>query len=91
MYQNNFTHTVEPALSSHPRGMAKSPLNLGGNSAQERGGDARRKFRTKPLKETDWAWPTFFLLLKETMLRHRQMKNTVTFNDGRHYHRILLP
>ena len=48
MYQNNFTHTVEPALSSHPRGMAKSPLNPGGNSAKERGGDARRKFRTKP-------------------------------------------
>ena len=25
----------------------------GGNSAYERGGDARRKFRIKPLKETD--------------------------------------
>ena len=27
--------------------------------------------------------PSFFWPLKETMLKHRQMKNTVTFNDGR--------
>ena len=26
---------------------------------------------------------SFFLPLKETMLKHRQTKNTVTFNDGK--------
>ena len=57
----------------------------GGDSAYERGGDARRKFWIKPLKETDLgvAQPFFFWPLKETLLKHRQMKNTVTFNDGK--------
>ena len=27
--------------------------------------------------------PSFFGPQKETMLKHRQMKNTVTFNDGK--------
>ena len=44
LYHYNFKHTVEPVLSGHPRGMAKSPLNPGGDSAYVRGGDARRKF-----------------------------------------------
>ena len=45
----------------------------GGDSAYERGGDARRKFLIKPLKETDLGVAqAFFLPLKETMLKHRR-------------------
>ena len=36
----------------------------GGDSAYEKGGDARRKFWIKPLKETDLAWSKLFLTLK---------------------------
>ena len=45
-----------------------------GDSAYERGGDARRKFWIKLLKETDLgvAELAFFDPLKETMLKHRQ-------------------
>ena len=45
-----------------------------GDSAYERGGDARQKFWIKPLKETDLgvAQAFFFWPLKETMLKHRQ-------------------
>ena len=51
---------------SHPGG--------GGDSAYERGGDARRKFWIKPLKETDLGVvQTFLWPLKETLLKHRQM------------------
>ena len=50
------------------------PGGGGGNSAYERGGDARRKFLIKLLKETDLgvAQAFFFLPLEETMLKHRQ-------------------
>ena len=60
--QLQFTH-VDPLLDNPG----------GGDSAFERGEDARRKFWIKPLKETDLgvAEP-FFLPLKETMLKHRQ-------------------
>ena len=45
----------------------------GGDSAYERGGDARRKLWIKPLKETNLGVAqAFFWPLKETMLRHRQ-------------------
>ena len=45
----------------------------GGDSAYERGGDARRKFCIKPLKETDLGVAqAFFDPLKETMLKHKQ-------------------
>ena len=45
----------------------------GGDSAYERGGDARRQFWIKPLKETDpGRGASFFWPLKETMLKHRQ-------------------
>ena len=55
-----------------------------GGLAYERGGDARWKFWIEPLKETDLGVAhSFFLPLGETMLKHRQMKNTVTFNDGK--------
>ena len=47
----------------------------GGDSAYERGGDARRKILIKTLKETDLdaARAFFFLPLKETILKHRQL------------------
>ena len=45
----------------------------GGDSAYERGGDARRQFWMKPLKKTDpGRGASFFWPLKETMLKHRQ-------------------
>ena len=44
----------------------------GEDSAYERGGDARRKFLIKPLKETDLGVAqAFFGPLKETKLKHR--------------------
>ena len=44
-----------------------------GDSAYERGGDARRKFWIKPLKKTDLGVAqAFFYPLKETMLKLRQ-------------------
>ena len=36
-------------------------MSLGGDSAYERGGDARRKFWIKPLKETDMGVAQAFL------------------------------
>ena len=48
-------------------------MHRGGDSAHERGGDARRKFWIKPLKENDLGVAqAFFLPLKENMLKHRQ-------------------
>ena len=45
-----------------------------GDSAYERGGDARRKFCIIPLTETDLdKAQAFFLPLKETMLNHRHL------------------
>ena len=47
----------------------------GGNSAYERGGDARRKLWTKPLKESDLGVAlAFFWPQKETMSKHRQTR-----------------
>ena len=34
-------------------------------------------FELHPKSRPIWAWP------KHTMLKHRQVKNTVTFNDGK--------
>ena len=46
----------------------------GGDSAYERGGDARRKILIKTLKETNLGVAqAFFRPLKETMLKHRQL------------------
>ena len=51
----------------------------GGDSAYERGGDARLKFLIKPLKENNLGVArAFFGPLKETMLKHRQY-NIFTF------------
>ena len=51
-------------------------LSPGGNSTYERGGDARRKFWIKPLKETDLGLAqAFFKPLKETMLKHDKWEN----------------
>ena len=48
------------------------------------GRDACGKFEIKPLKETNLGTAqVFFLPLKETILKHREIKNTVTFNDGK--------
>ena len=55
------------------------PRGGGGGDSYERGGDARRKFCIKPLKETSLFLSLFFLPLKETILKHKQIKNTVTF------------
>ena len=51
-------------LESFSGGM--SGPGVGGESAYERGGDARRKFWIKALKDTDLAEPRFFWPLKET-------------------------
>ena len=51
------------------------PLGGGGDSAYERGGDANQKFWIKRLKETDLSVAqVFFWSLKETMLKHIQMR-----------------
>ena len=39
----------------------RNVMSLGGDSAYERGGDARRKFWVKPLKETDLGVAEAFL------------------------------
>ena len=73
-----------------PSGRLKPPE--GGKSRMKGGGDTCGKFWIKALKKTNLgvAQPFFFLPLKDTILKHRQITNTATFNDGRHYHRILL-
>ena len=54
--------------------LSVSPGGGGGrDSAYERGGDARRKFWIKPLKETDLGVAqAFFWPLQETIFKHRQ-------------------
>ena len=62
-----FNHTQNAAVEIWRRSRGE------GDSAYERGGDARRKFCIKPLKETDvGVAQAFFDPLKETMLKHRQ-------------------
>ena len=46
-------HLVCTLLVSHSKRTHKHAPGGGGQSAYERGGDARRKFLIKPLKETD--------------------------------------
>ena len=49
--------------------------HIGGDSAYERGGDARRKFWIKPPKwDRSGRGPSFFWPLKETMLKRREMR-----------------
>ena len=53
----------------------------GGESAYERGGDARRKILIKTLKETDLdVAQAFFWPLKETILKHRQLYIFIFFS-----------
>ena len=55
----------------------------GGWLAYERGGDAGWKFWKTLKGDLSGRGPSFFLPLKGTMLKHRQMKNTATSNDGK--------
>ena len=53
----------------------------GGDYAYEKGEDARRKFWTKPLKQTDpVVAQAFFWPLKEIILKHRQYKYFYIFS-----------
>ena len=52
-----------------------------GDSAYERGGDARRKFWIKPLRRPIWVWsnhPRFFWSLKETMPKFTPLSETTS-------------
>ena len=61
--------------------LSVSPPGGGGHSAYERGGDGRRKFWIKPLKETDLGvTEAFFLPLKETIFKHRQYIYIIVFS-----------
>ena len=58
--------------------LPKEKTRGGGGLSYKKGRVARRKFQIKPLKETN-----FHFTPKETILKHRETKNTVTFNNGK--------